>query len=127
MGAVAPKENGRNAPIKIPSFVSRQDGCELSYEVGVIIAENWGDVKRSGNTDQRKISQSCHSEAQRAVGISRYNVAIRQVLPGDCHVTPSGLLAMTYEVGWCVGTNECLGEKFFIQRKRPASSGVVRR
>ena len=48
MGAVAPKENGRKAPIKkIPSFVLRQDGCELSYEVVGIIAENLGDVKLS--------------------------------------------------------------------------------
>ena len=40
MGAVAPIKNERKAPItKVPSFVFRQDGCELSYEVGVIIAE----------------------------------------------------------------------------------------
>ena len=52
MGAVAPKENGRKAPIKIPSFVFRQDGCELSYEVGVIIREKFVFVK--GNPGYRK-------------------------------------------------------------------------
>ena len=48
MGAVAPTKNERKAPItKVPSFVLRQDGCELSYEVGAIIAENPGDVNKN--------------------------------------------------------------------------------
>ena len=46
MGAVAPTKNGRKAPItKVPSFVYRQDGCELSYEVEIIIAKRTKKVK----------------------------------------------------------------------------------
>ena len=43
----APKKDGRKAPIrKIPSFVLRQDGCELSYEIVAIIAKKREKVKQ---------------------------------------------------------------------------------
>ena len=37
---------GARRPSKIPSFVFRQDGCELSYEVEGIIARKSADVKK---------------------------------------------------------------------------------
>ena len=44
--APIPIKNERNAPIRSPSFVYRQDGYELSYEVGVIITRILTNVKR---------------------------------------------------------------------------------
>ena len=49
----------------------------------------------------RRFCGPCHSEEGRSpdVGIPRYNTyhctAIRWMVPGDCHVTPAGFLAMT--------------------------------
>jgi hypothetical protein len=42
------KQNGRKAPIQIPSFVYRQDGHELSYEVSAIIQQKASSVKLEG-------------------------------------------------------------------------------
>ena len=47
MGAVRThkQKNERNAPIRFPSFVYRQDGYELSYEVAEIVPQAPGFVK----------------------------------------------------------------------------------
>ena len=67
MGAVAPIKNGRKAPIKIPSFVFRQDGCELSYEVEAIIDPKPGNVKQKAlspcaNSAPYVIARRAHKE-----------------------------------------------------------------
>jgi len=49
-------KNERNAPIRIPSFVSRQDGCELSYEIEVIIADFFEKVKKKSSLQLAMIS-----------------------------------------------------------------------
>ena len=52
MGAVRTQKRwAQSAHHKVPSFVFRQDGCELSYEIVAIIAKKQKKVK---NPDQPK-------------------------------------------------------------------------